>query len=352
MIRVLLVEDSQTVATFIATVLAGESDIELLPVARDGVAALEAVAETDPQVVLMDLELPGLDGIEVIRSLMAVAPRPIIVLSGVLNADGRNRTFEAFEVGAVDVIAKPGGLGAEQVRTFRGRLLQAIRTMVHARVVRRRDPSLERGDGVNDEVAARGLGPCRLLAIGASTGGPPVLYDILRGIREFPCPVIIGQHIVSGFEAGLARWLASTGHRVEVADRVRDTPIVNGRIVLLPAEGVARITGGLLQIVPDQVPDRLHAIDSLFFAAAEQVGGDAVGVLLTGMGADGANGLAALRRAGAMTITQAGSTCVVNGMPEAARRLGASRVELSPEAITAYLAGIFRARGEEVARSS
>ncbi len=332
--RVLLVEDSRSVRTYVEAVLRAAPDVEVLPPALDGEMGVRLAQELRPDVILMDLELPVLDGILAIRSIMSSSPCPIVVLSAYLDSPERDRTFESFEAGAVEVLAKPRGVGAEAVQRFRDRLLRTVRLMSQARVVRRRSRSAPPVLGAPPPVLEPGL--YDVVVIGASTGGPVVLHELLSQLpAPYPLPIVIGQHIVPGFEHGLAQWLGGTGHRVSVA--APGMRLAKGEVVLAPADRDLLLGQGLVSIAPAAAAPT-PSVDVLFRSAADELGDRAIGILLTGMGEDGARGLVELRRRGALTVTQTGPTCVVDGMPRAARDRDAALHDLSP----AEIAGLLR----------
>lgn len=337
--RVLLVEDSPSVVAYLAGLIRPETDMDLLPPARDGAAGVRTALRERPDVILMDLGLPVLDGIQAIRQIMASAPCPIVVLSAHLDSSGRDPTFEAFDAGAVDVLAKPQGLDAEELALFRERLLRTLRVMAGACVVRRRSTAGQ-PRRVERPLPARGA-RFDILAIGSSVGGPMVLREIFRAIPPpSPLPIVVSQHIIPGFEAGLARWLAGTGHRVVVA---KDGDRIGGGIVYLaPGDRHMALRGESIELLPDEGGGPVPSADVLFRSAAASFGPHAAALLLSGMGQDGAQGMLALRKAGGVTITQSGGTCVVDGMPAAARALGASLFELDPSEMAAWLNGIGR----------
>ncbi|WP_434385765.1 chemotaxis protein CheB [Melittangium boletus] len=349
--KLLLVEDSRSVVAFLEQILRKEPDIELLPPVDNGHDAVLAVQRWKPHLVLMDLVLPGgMGGEEAIAAIMATAPCPIVVLSGQLGTRGRDRTFESLSAGAVDVLAKPTAGGVEAVREFRERLLRTVRTMAHARVTSRRrtsirTPSLPALPSVTPLAtpatpAPAESPPCSLLAIGGSTGAPPLVYELLRALpAPAPFPVVVAQHIVHGFEPGFAQWLCGTGHSVVVA-RAGDW-LDAGSVYVSPADRDLLVRGGRLRTQPAKgvaVP----SVNVLFESVASFYGPRAVGLLLTGMGVDGAQGLLAMRQAGALTVAQEGSTCVVDGMPGAARALGAARQSLTPAGMGALVASLAR----------
>ncbi len=344
--KLLLVEDSRSVVAFLEQLLRRELDIELLPSVANGRDAVAAVQRWSPHLVLMDLVLPGgMDGVEAISEIMATAPCPIVVLSGQLDTPGRDRTFESLKAGAVEVLAKPTSGGLEAVKEFRERLLRTVRVMAHARVVGRRRVSLRlpvvQPGGVPSFVApAVEARACALLAIGGSTGAPPLVYELLRALPSpAPFPVVVAQHIVRGFEPGFARWLGGTGHRMVTAQG--GEWLGPGAVYVSPADRDLVVRGGRLQTQPSRgvaVP----SVDVLFESVAGFYGAKAVGLLLTGMGEDGARGLLAMRQAGALTVAQDAASCVVDGMPGAARTLGAASQTLTPGEMASLLVSLAR----------
>lgn len=337
MIRVQLIEDSRAVIAYVGGLLRNEVDIELLAPAMDGRSGVDAVVARRPNVVLMDLDLPILGGVAAITEIMQSAPCPIVVLSSLLDSPDRDRTFESLQAGAVDAIAKPRGLEPDTVEAFRQRLVKTIRLMAQARVVRR---IALPGSMVSPAPVPAGtqlkLPDTQIVLIGCSTGGPPILYDLLKGITApYPLPIIIAQHIIPGFEEGLANWLRETGHVVKVT-RGGELPLP-GEVYVARADRNLVFEGRQLRLI-DPTPNAIApSIDALFSTAAPVFGPRATAFLLTGMGVDGAKGLFALNQAGAYTVTQTGSTCVVDGMPAAARALGAHRADLTPAQMIATL---------------
>lgn len=341
--KVLLVEDSRTVGAYIEALFRATSELLLLPVVRNGASAVQAARAQRPDLILMDLNLPILDGVEAIRQIMSLAPCPIVVLSGHLATPQGDRTFEALAAGAVDVIAKPTGVEPELAADFSERLLSTVRLMAAARVVRR--PARP----VVPQAAAVSLrGAFDLIAIGASVGGPPLLFDLLQQLPvPCPLPIVITQHVLPGYEHGLAAWLSRSGHAVRVAahgDRPRA-----GSVLMAPSERHLAIRGDRCELNLDKAAERgpVPSVDVMFESIAESAGDRAVALLLSGMGEDGARGLLTLRQCGALTVAQSGETCVVDGMPAAARALGAAELELPPPAIADLLRQVIGDRSDE-----
>jgi two-component system, chemotaxis family, protein-glutamate methylesterase/glutaminase len=345
--KVLLVEDSVTVRTYIESVLRTAPNITLLPPARDGVTGVELAQTQRPDVILMDLELPRMSGIQAIREIMATAPRPIVVLSGVLDKDGVDRTFESFQAGAVEVLAKPRGLSSEERERFSERLLRTVRVMSEARVLRRRPT----GTKTSYTSSAPPLQPVQpvaydrleIILIGASTGGPQVVRTLLDETpAPYPLPIVICQHIMPGFEDGMACWLSQSKHRVSVVNA--GDRALPGHVYVARADKHLAMNGFEFTIRAPQTRQAVPSVDVLFDTAAITLGHRCAALLLTGMGEDGRNGLMALKDRGALTVTQAAGTCVIDGMPGAARAVGASTLDLAPVRIAELLKTIARAK--------
>lgn len=331
--KVLLVEDSLTVRTYIEGILRNAPDITLLPPARDGITGVELAQSHRPDVILMDLELPRMTGIDAIKEIMATTPRPIVVLSGQLETDGHDRTFESFQAGAVEVLAKPRGLSNEERERFSDRLLRTVRLMSEARVLRRR-PTVAKSSNAASTPPLQSTQPATyacidIVLIGASTGGPQVLRSIFDELpAPFPLPIVLCQHIVPGFEEGMAHWLSESGHRVNLV--VPGEHAMAGRVYVARADKHLAMNGMEFTIRPSLARQAVPSADVLFDSAAITLGNRCVALLLTGMGEDGRHGLLALKQKGALTVTQSAATCVIDGMPGAARAAGASILDLSP----------------------
>lgn len=354
--RVLLVEDSRTVRAYIEAALRGAPDIELLAPIFDGQTAVLVAQAARPDIILMDLVLPGLDGVTAIAEIMASEPCPIVVLSAhlsELSESGRDRAFDSLSAGAVDVLAKPQALTEAAFTAFRERLLKTLRLMKDARVVRRR----ARGPGAASSGSFGAQGRAfGVVAIGSSTGGPPLLYELLRSTpAPYPLPILIAQHVLRGFAEALAAWLGKTGHAVQVAHNgARLRP---GAVYLLPPETPLSIGLHALALPPGGIPAPREpvgaepSVDALFQGVAAAFGARTVAILLTGMGSDGAQGLLRLRQAGALTATQSAESCLIDGMPAAARALGAALYDLSPRELCGLLARVAAPHDAGVPRS-
>jgi len=333
-IRVLLAEDSATAREYLASLLDEDPGLEVVGAARDGVEAVEQAERLKPDVVLMDVHMPRMNGYEATRQIMERAPAPIVMISASVERDEVAMTFAALEAGALTVMGKPAGPDDPDQAESVQRLLETVKLMAEVKVVRRwprrEPPAPPRAPLV------RPGGKIRVVAIGASTGGPPVVADILKGLpRDLGAPILLVQHIASGFAAGLAEWLGQvTPLPVKLA--APDEAVRPGTVYVAADGTQLGITSqGRTLVTRQPGPDGFcPSVSHLFESAAEAYGRAALGVLLTGMGRDGAAGLRRLRDAGGLTIAQDEETSVVFGMPQEAIRLGAAEQVLKPEQIS------------------
>jgi two-component system chemotaxis response regulator CheB len=299
--------------------LEASRDISVVGQAAGAVEAIRLVQDVRPDVVTLDLQIPDGGGQQVIEQLMAFAPTPILVLSGSIEGRESVEAVDALVAGAVDVLPKPKAWSGAEEEALRARvrLVGGVTVVRHPRA---RLPSSRRASAAYDDRPSAHP----VVAIGASTGGPAALAEILDGLAGLDASVLVVQHLHPDFVGGLVSWMA----------RVSPLPVELARDGERLRPGAAYIAPGGLhlrigpddRIVLDAVPEMLHrpSVDVLFSSLAERVNGTSIGVLLTGMGEDGARGLLALRRGGAVTIAQDEATSVVFGMPRAAQRLGAA----------------------------
>lgn len=325
-VRVLVVEDSLTVRKRLVEVLSAADGVEVVGEAADGRGAVEQCRRLRPDVVTMDLVLPDRSGIDAIGDIMAHQPTPILVVSSSTNRGDLFRTCDALAAGALDVLEKPAPITGEwERRLIRAvTLVSRVKVITHLRgklpAVEAKAPALVREDGA--------AGAPRLLAIGASTGGPGAVLLLLKSLGlDFPVPILLVLHIGESFAEALASWLASqTGMPVRCAVDGDSLPEPGRASVLMaPAERHLELRGDTLRLTTGAARNSCRpSIDVLFESVAAELGSQAIGCLLTGMGRDGAEGLLSMRQAGAWTIAQDEATSVVYGMPAEAARLGAA----------------------------
>jgi two-component system chemotaxis response regulator CheB len=345
MIRVLVVEDSPTARELLICILSSDPAIEIVGTAQTGEEALEAVEQTRPDVVTMDIHMPRMNGFDATRRIMETHPTPIVIVSGADDTSDTARAFRAIESGALAILQKPSGPGHPQHEQSSADLLLTVKLMSEVKVVRRW-PRFRPVETVPAALASNAF-QCRLaqtqirlVAIGASTGGPPALQTILAGLPEdFPVPILIVQHIAAGFTVGLVEWLAHSS-KLPVHLPTHGQLILSGHAYVAPDGLQMAITAdGRIHLTSDEPENGLRpSVSYLFRSVAKAYGPSAVGVLLTGMGKDGAGELKLMKEQGALTIAQDQDSSVVHGMPGEAIRLGGASYVLSPEKIHLTLA--------------
>jgi two-component system chemotaxis response regulator CheB len=345
-IKVLIVDDSALSRDLLTHVLTSDPAIEIIGCVRSGPEAVAALAKRRPDVVTMDIHMPGMDGYEVTRQIMETQPLPIVIVSASFDPEDVAKMFRALEAGAVAGVEKPPGPTDPKYATYAARLIDTVKAMAEVRVVRRWPRTRVEARAAEIAAPPRGTSDIRLVAVGASTGGPPALQIVLAGLpKPCPVPVIIVQHISAGFVEGLADWLsATTGMSVRLA---RAGEIARPGTAYLAPDGSQMSLGSDFRIVCTSEPAE-HGLrpsaSFLFRSVARCFGARAAGVLLTGMGRDGAEELKLMRDAGAVTFAQDKESSVVHGMPGEAIRLDAAMHVGSPERIAATLRALLLPR--------
>ena len=342
MIKVLVVEDSPVVREFLVHVLSSDAEMEVIGTACDGAEALEAVERLKPDVITMDLHMPRMDGFEATRRIMETHPVPIVIVSGSSTAKEVATAFHAVEAGALAVVRRPAGMGHPEHEATVAELVKIVKLMSEVKVVKRwarprREAEMPR---VSPPVELERLAAeIRVVAIGASTGGPLALQTILSELpRDFSVPVLIVQHIAPGFTLGFAEWLAQTCD-LPVRVATQGERILPGHVYIAPQEVQMKVEKeGTLWLTADAPENGLRpSVAYLFRSIASVYGPEAVGVLLTGMGKDGAQELKRMKEAGAVTIAQDKESSVVHGMPGEAISLEAATYVLSLNQLPAVL---------------
>ena len=358
-IRVLVVDDSAIVRRVLSDVLASQPDIDVVGTAPDPYVARDKIVALKPDVLTLDIEMPRMDGLTFLDRLMASHPMPVIVISSLTKSSTRS-ALEAVHRGAVDVMAKPGG--PYSVGDLKEELPRRVRAAAKAQVRHIGQPpspataaNCPEAAGVGSREGTQSAAPCwkpnRLVAIGASTGGTNAIERILRRFPAGFPPVVATQHIPAGFSTAFAERLDGCCEmRVrEASDGERLLP---GHAYIAPGDQhlqVVEVSGGYATRLHSG--PKLHyqrpAVDELFQSAARHAGSAAIGILLTGMGKDGAEGLLAMRKTGCHTIVQDEATCVVFGMPREAILLGAAVEMLPLDAIAGAVMAALSGSGRE-----
>ena len=340
MIRVVLVDDSPSVRAVLRRFFAKTRDIRVVGEAEDGAQALRAVLDFQPQVVVMDLQMPVMDGYVAIEQIMAVRPTPIVVLSSRANRNQMQTAFEAMRRGALEVLPKPEDTPSWQ--QLADSLPETVRAITAAKAQPRPQPP--RADAAEARLARTAPQELRWVAIGASTGGPAAIREFLEEVpADAPVGFAVVQHIASGFELGLADWLNK--EFPFDARLARDGEVLRrGMLRLAPGGSHLRLeAGGVLRLDAQSPARRGHrpSVDDLFLSCAESCPREVAGVIMTGMGSDGVDGLLALRKAGGLTLAQDEASCIVFGMPRVALERGAAEIALPPRALARALARVW-----------
>ena len=351
-IKVLLVDDSPMVRTVLAHCLSGHEAIEVVGGAKDAFEARELIIQHHPDVIILDIELPRMDGLTFLRKLMAHYPVPVIMCSGTTPSRGHT-ALEAIEIGAVDVVAKPVG-GSDALKRLGEELADKI---LAAAASRPRTPPIPAAAAIPASFRAAGLNPDRyLVAIGASTGGTEAIRQVLMCVPEDFPPVAMVQHMPAGFTQSFAARLDQAGP-LRVSEAAGGEVLESGMAVLARGGVQMRLRwrgDHWVTVQGDAAPVNRHcpSVDVLFnsIADADVDGRHVIGVLMTGMGADGARGLLRLHEAGALTLAQDQVSCVVYGMPKVAVEIGAAEAQCSPAELPQTILRLMMAR--ESARSA
>ena len=329
-VRVLVVDDSALMRKLIPQMLEADSSIEVVGTAMDGTFCLKKIEELQPNVVTLDLEMPGMNGIDTLKEIMRHRPVPVIVVSS-HSTEGASVTLKALGLGAFDFVTKPRDASTHMAETAT-ELIAKIKAAADCKLVR---PAVLLGMPARLEkisTAKSGPPPTKLVAIGISTGGPQALEFLLAQLPpDFPGTIAVVQHMPEGFTEMFARRLDELC-ALRVKEAQSGDLLQAGRVLICPGSRhmkVKRMTRGDIVVLNDEPRVNGHrpSVDVLFNSVADEFGPRAVAALMTGMGDDGAEGLGAVKKAGGMTIAQSEESCVVYGMPKAAVERGyATRV--------------------------
>ena len=336
-INVLIVDDSASVRQTLAAILAEDADLNVIGTAQDPYAAAKIIAQRIPDVITLDVEMPRMDGITFLRRIMNQHPMPVVMCSS-LTEEGSETLMQALEAGAVDVILKPRVDIKEHLLEAKLRICDVVKAAAHA-AVRRRPPSSLRDTPrqVEKKLSADVIMPPpvvhamartteQVVCIGASTGGTESLREVLESLPADAPGMVIVQHMPEKFTAAFARRLDSLC-RIEVKEAEDGDAVLRGRALIAPGNRhlLLQRSGARYHVAIKDGPlvsRHRPSVDVLFRSAAQYAGANAVGIIMTGMGDDGARGMLEMRKAGARTVAQDKDSCVVFGMPKEAIALG------------------------------
>lgn len=330
-IKVLVVEDSYMFRGVLVNGLKADSGIEVVATANDPFEARDMIIKHNPDVMTLDVEMPKMDGIEFLRKLMPQHPMPVVMVSSL-----NSKVFDALNAGAVDFVNKPSGLTREQLGDFiKNELITKIKIASTVKTTHLKKTSY------NESMYGQQEKGCiynkKVLAIGASTGGTEAIYSVLSGLNRDVPGIVITQHMPPGFTKMFADRL-NNQTRLTVKEAVTGDIIKTGHVLIAPGDKQMKVVrvGDMYKVEcfnGPRVSGHCPSVDVLFESVANACGKDAIGVILTGMGADGAKGLLEMKQAGAHTIGQDEASCIVYGMPKVAMELGAVGLQVSLDKI-------------------
>jgi len=324
-IRVIIVDDSAVVRAVLTEIINAEPDMKVVGVAADPFAAREAIRALTPDVITLDVEMPRMDGLDFLEKLMRLRPTPVVMIS-TLTERGSEAALRALELGAIDFVAKPKVDVAQSIAAYASEISQKLRIAAGARMPNRR-PAAPAGVAPLATQMRRPPHPEQVIAIGASTGGTEAIKHILMRMPPDCPPIIITQHMPENFTRMFAARL-DRECRIAVREARHDDRLQPGLALIAPGNRhllVKKRASGYTCQLSDAEPVSRHkpSVDVMFGSVATQIGRHALGVILTGMGRDGAAGMAEMKRAGAFNIAQDEQSCVVFGMPREAINAGA-----------------------------
>jgi two-component system, chemotaxis family, protein-glutamate methylesterase/glutaminase len=348
--RVLVVDDSPSSRRLLTHVLNRDRDISVVGEAANGAEAVRMTARLLPDLVTMDVQMPVMDGFEATRRIMRETPTPILMISA-MQPDEVAWSFKAIEAGALTVLAKPPGPLSPQFEALADTLVRTVKELAQVKVVTRHLPRALGSPAAR--TAGRPGAEVKVVAIGASTGGPAALAKVVAGLpARFAVPVLVVQHIGGGFDRGLVEWLDGVG-RLPVTLATQGKTLEPGTIYVSPHDrhlGVSRAGRILLSDAPPIGGHRPSATH-LFHSVASAFGPNAIGVIMTGIGTDGCDGIRILRQMGGTVLAQDRESCVVYGMPRAVVDAGLADHVVSLDSLAEIIASLV-ADGSSVPRAS
>jgi two-component system chemotaxis response regulator CheB len=349
-IRVVVIDDSALIRRILTDIINGESDMEVVAQAPDPLVAREQIRALDPDVITLDVEMPKMDGLEFLEKLMRLKPTPVVMVS-TLTERGSETALRALELGAVDFVSKPRIDIAHGMQEYADEIVAKIRAAALARVRRRASQTADAGRGPGAAVArpSSGWSTEKLIIVGASTGGTEAIREFLEPLPPDIPGILVTQHMPEAFTRSFARRLDGVC-RITVKEAEDGERILPGHAYIAPGHShllVRRSGANYVAELSGAAPVNRHrpSVDVLFRSAAANVGRNAIGVILTGMGRDGAAGMREMHDAGAWNIAQDEDSCVVFGMPKEAINSGGVDEVLPLKSISHAVIGQLTARG-------
>ncbi len=343
-VKVIIVDDSALIRALLNEVLASDERIDVVGCACDPYEARELIKQRSPDVITLDIEMPRMNGIAFLKNLMRLRPMPVVMIS-TLTQEGAPATLEALELGAVDFVPKPKDEGGAALARYAHVIIQKVLCAATANISARAELSEDQSIQTREEFKLIGsknrLSPGFICAIGASTGGTEAIKEVVGALPECSPPVVAAQHIPAVFSTSFARRLDQNS-AVSVFEAEHGQKVENGCVYIAPGDAHLRLKRVGEQYVcqlsqDDPINRHRPSVEALFDSVAQCAGSKAIGVLLTGMGSDGAQALLRMKQIGAMTVAQDQDSSVVWGMPGAAVKLGAADKILSLDKVARYI---------------
>lgn len=326
MIRILIVDDSPTEIAIIKQILSAADDFEIVGIAHNGKEAIELTARLRPDLITMDIQMPIMDGLQATRIIMDQYPTPIVIISATISDESVSATFPILEAGALTAITKPDNIFASNFTERKQYIIDTLRSLAEIQLIKIPGRPVSKATMAADIVKAGTH--CEIVALGASVGGPSAVKYLLSNLpSDFPVPIVIVQHMSKGFTQGYARWLAQCS-KLQVVVATDHVSLCKGTVYIAPEEyqlGLKRVNQNLCtRLIPcEGSEDFCPSIDYLLNTVSLEAGSNSIGILLTGMSDDGAEGLLKIREAGGHTLIQDSDSAVVFGMGEVAQSLNA-----------------------------
>lgn len=346
-VRVLIVDDSAMVRQILTQGLAKDPEIEVVGVASDPYLARDKILQHKPDVLTLDVEMPRMDGVEFLRKLMPQYPMPVLMVSS-LTEHGKQITLDALEAGAVDFVTKPSTNVGHGLTAMLSELQRKVKIVSRANVSQWKHSNFKDAHVQKKTQTALAESTDKVIALGASTGGTEAIRLVLRQLPPDTPGMVVVQHMPPGFTKMFAERL-NEQCAVSVKEARTGERIIRGRVLIAPGDQhmTVRRSGGTYLVqcnAGEKVCGHRPSVEVLFNSVAQQVGGNAIGVILTGMGQDGATGMLAMRKAGARTLVQDERTSVVFGMPRVAYEKGGAEKMVPINQIAQHIIGLLAER--------